>query len=1107
MLRKLHIKPRRFEGGEYFAPVTLQFNPLKPILLLFFFSLLTFDTSAQCGCATGSASLDWNVLNWPLGSFNNNYDLQVTNSEVLNVEIDISTTANGSFTNQFGYDWPQKDSVGGDPEFFGSNTDLALIFDPDANQGNSPIIIKVIFDQTVECVDFEISDIDISGTTRRDSVVVTSNAGNPTLTTLGTQPTVAVSGNVAAATGTGGTAGDGTSSKDDNGSINVDFGDLGVDTIYITYLENSGLNDPTGRGIGFLGSFFVCPPPVPGSISGTVLEDIDNNDTGDNPIPVSTTIHLLDENGDPVLDDLGVAITTTTAVDGTYSFTNVAPGDYQVEEEDPTGYVSVSDTDSGDPSNTSVTVGAAEDVTGVDFIDEQAASISGTVLEDTNNDGTGDAPMPAGVVINLLDDNGDPVLDDQGVAISTSTAIDGTYSFTNIPPADYQVEEVDPVGYNSVSDTDNGDANNTSVSLDPGEVLTGIDFVDEQLGSISGTVYEDTDGNGTGDVVITSGVVIHLLDENGNPVLDDMGDPITATTAVDGTYTFNDLPTGNYQVEEEDPAEYSSVGDTDGGNENNTSVSLAAGEDKTGIDFIDELSGRIRGTVLEDTNGDGNGDVAVPTGTILQLLYTNGNPVLDDNGDPTTTTTSPTGSYIFRDVPPGDYQVEEIDPIGLGSVSDTDGGDPNNTSVTLSAGQMVSNIDFVDEEAYNISGNVYQDADGLTDNLVDGQGINTLDGQQQMITLYTDVFVFVASANVASDGSFEFLDVTPGDYIVQLNDPGASPSLPGTWVNTGENLGAGTGNDGTVDGTQAITISNADITMINYGVEEPPVANTINEPTQQNPGGNNQVQVPTLGGSDLEDGTYGAGSTMIIDQVPTNAMLYYNGTLLINGSTINNYDPTLLTLDPNDGEITVIIGYRTIDAAAEMSPVATVTMPFSTVLPVELLSFDARKLYNWTQLSWFTANELNNERFEVERSEDGVDFELIGAVRGQGFSDHIQEYSYQDRRPNPGINYYRLKQVDTDGTFTYSETKAVDFGSQTQLKVFPNPTTGMVYYEVDAVLDKIQVVDLSGKVILLIDQPAGEVNMQGMTEGLYFLRFYMKNGSVEVKKMKVINER
>ena len=93
-------------------------------------------------------------------------------------------------------------------------------------------------------------------------------------------------------------------------------------------------------------------------------------------------------------------------------------------------------------------------------------------------------------------------------------------------------------------------------------------------------------------------------------------------------------------------------------------------------------------------------------------------------------------------------------------------------------------------------------------------------------------------------------------------------------------------------------------------------------------------------------------------------------------------------------------------------------------------------------MTWETASELNNDRFEVERSADGIDFGVIGEVKGFGTTTATQYYSFIDANPVAGTNYYRLRQVDFDGAFEYTDIKSVHFGEATQsFSVFPNPAS------------------------------------------------------------------
>ena len=108
-------------------------------------------------------------------------------------------------------------------------------------------------------------------------------------------------------------------------------------------------------------------------------------------------------------------------------------------------------------------------------------------------------------------------------------------------------------------------------------------------------------------------------------------------------------------------------------------------------------------------------------------------------------------------------------------------------------------------------------------------------------------------------------------------------------------------------------------------------------------------------------------------------------------------------------------------------------------LPVTLLYFEAQKENQYVSLSWATASELNNERFTVERSADGISFETIGTIAGQGTSNVIYYYALTDESPLPGISYYRLTQYDYDGTATQSAIKQVRFTTAFVAAPAPNP--------------------------------------------------------------------
>ncbi|WP_158607199.1 SGNH/GDSL hydrolase family protein [Pontibacter oryzae] len=111
-------------------------------------------------------------------------------------------------------------------------------------------------------------------------------------------------------------------------------------------------------------------------------------------------------------------------------------------------------------------------------------------------------------------------------------------------------------------------------------------------------------------------------------------------------------------------------------------------------------------------------------------------------------------------------------------------------------------------------------------------------------------------------------------------------------------------------------------------------------------------------------------------------------------------------------------------------------------LPVELMHFGAAATNNEIILTWSTASEENNRHFELQRMHEGIDFTTIGTVAGAGNSLHKLNYTYHDNTAPAGKLLYRLRQVDLDGTFTYSKIVSVTYAPtlQKEAQVYPNPT-------------------------------------------------------------------
>ncbi len=179
------------------------------------------------------------------------------------------------------------------------------------------------------------------------------------------------------------------------------------------------------------------------------------------------------------------------------------------------------------------------------------------------------------------------------------------------------------------------------------------------------------------------------------------------------------------------------------------------------------------------------------------------------------------------------------------------------------------------------------------------------------------------------------------------------------------------------------------------------------------------------------------------------------------------------------------------------------------VLPITLASFTANTNKNNTvNLKWVTASEYNNDRFEIEHSIDGSNFNLIGTVKGKLKSTELEEYTFIHEQPNAGINYYRLKQIDVDGTSTYSDLVAATFKTK-EIK-FNNHVIreGQISFAIESptlVDAQLQLIDVSGKVILSDTQKLNvgintfEMYVPQIPDGIYTASLKTSLGTVNYK--------
>jgi len=179
--------------------------------------------------------------------------------------------------------------------------------------------------------------------------------------------------------------------------------------------------------------------------------------------------------------------------------------------------------------------------------------------------------------------------------------------------------------------------------------------------------------------------------------------------------------------------------------------------------------------------------------------------------------------------------------------------------------------------------------------------------------------------------------------------------------------------------------------------------------------------------------------------------------------------------------------------------VGTRTVTYSGPLPVELSGFDVAASNSDAVLTWTTASEKNNARFDVQRSMDGREFATVGHVMGQGNSTQVQGYSYRDAgaaRVGSQL-YYRLQQVDYDGSMSISPVRVVKFisgASQPSLQLFPNPATNAVTCRLESAPAgdyTVSILTLTGKVLTTIEVVGGrvyELPLDGLPTGVYLVQ-------------------
>jgi hypothetical protein len=527
------------------------------------------------------------------------------------------------------------------------------------------------------------------------------------------------------------------------------------------------------------------------TVSGNVYNDLNGNGSRDAGEPGLANWLVYDDlNNNGVLDPGEPS--TVSGSGGSYSLANVGPGTHRLRELLLPGWVQTQPSPLAGGAYV-ITPTSGQNVSGRDFGNRLAGagSIAGTVFNDLNADGNEDAGEPglSGWTV-FADLNNNGVLDPGEP--STGTNAQGHYTLSGLPAGTYTLREVLQSGW--IRSAPPGGS--YSVTLAAGENVTGYDFGNYRLATVTGTVFNDLNADGIKQASEPglSGWTVYA-DLNNNGVLDP-GEPST-TSSSGGSYTLSLVP-GTHLIREVLRPNWAPTGPAEGF----YSLTVTSGQSVTGRDFGNQ-SGTVTGNVFRDTNGNGirdSGEPGLSVWTVFADLNNNG--VLDP-GEPSTTTDSQ-GNYVLGGLPAGDVAVREQLQSGWVQTAPAQG------AYTVSIADVttrVSGRDFGVFALAIVSGTVFNDLNGDGIKQANEPGLS---GWTVFVDLNNNGVLDPGepSTTTFSDGSYTLFNVGPGPVTLrEILRPNWAPTAPaeGFYVITptsGQNIsGRNFGNQsGTVTG-------------------------------------------------------------------------------------------------------------------------------------------------------------------------------------------------------------------------------------------------------------------------------------------------------------------
>ncbi len=367
------------------------------------------------------------------------------------------------------------------------------------------------------------------------------------------------------------------------------------------------------------------------------------------------------------------------------------------------------------------------------------------------------------------------------------------------------------------------------------------------------------------------------------------------------------------------------------------------------------------------------------------------------------------------------------------------------------------------------------------------------------------IFITYADMNVANNQTIYGIAVFPGDVSSSMDLIGLSDVPLNTNASSNDNGGLDMMGGGGYFGSEDVLVADLQVDIT---------------PSTMNPNENDTIDITV---SVNNNGPLADSNIAVTVNIPTgysflNIESGYKGIASESGRTINwSFSP--LAKDNNEDLIfkvkalstgerlfTSTVGGKLTDVAPGNND-DNLQLELNTdddQFPVSLIGFKAEHHGRKNIISWTTASEINNDYFELQKSNSNRDFQPVAVIQGAGNSNEILHYSFTDENAASELAYYRLKQVDYDGKYEMYGPVVVRNSPSSHVRVYPNPANAELFLENITADMNITLYDRTGRTVISKKADANllRIDVSDIPKGMYFLHI-STNDTVELKKVLV----